>query len=180
MSNKKIIEVQNPAGLPTISWEKLKKDYEPNALKAKKNRDVGNLKDAILQMGFIIPLFIWEKGKYITDGAGRFVALEMLEYEGYEIPDLPYVPVQAKNKTEAKRITLAISSQYGNVTEDSIGEFTLDMHEIDLSFINVPGYNLEEIDWKPAKEKTPKEDTEAKGKTKHQHTCPECGTKFTS
>lgn len=146
---QKTILVENPAGLPTISWENLKKSYEPNTLKEKKNRDVGDLKQAILSMGFKIPLFIWEKGKYITDGSGRFLALEMLEYEGYTIPDLPYVPVEAKNKKEAKRITLAISSQYGVITEESVGDFMLDMDEIDLGFISLPGLDLEEIDWNP-------------------------------
>jgi hypothetical protein len=177
MTNKKIIQVRNKAKLPTISWAELKKNYEPNALKSKKDRDVANLKSSILELGFIIPLFIWKEGKYITDGAGRFMALELLEYEGYEIPDIPYFPIEAKNKTEAKRHTLAISSQYGLITPDSIGEFTFDMNEIDLYFINIQGYNMEEIEWKPPL--TKEIDVEdMKGKTKHQHECPHCGFKF--
>lgn len=175
----KTFKVENPGNLPLISWEVLKKDYEPNALKSAKNRDVGDLKASILEMGFFVPFFIWKEGKYITDGAGRFKAMEMLEYEGYSIPDLPYLPISAKNKKEAKRATLAISSTYGLVTPDSIGEFTLDMDEIDLSFINVEGYNLEEIAWTPPQAKEVDID-EMKGETKHQHTCPSCSFKFTS
>lgn len=173
---KKII-VSNPANLPTISWEILKKDYEPNALKRKQDRNVGSLKDSILTMGFTIPLFIWEKGKYITDGAGRFMALELLEYEGYEIPDIPYIPLEAKNRVEAKRLTLAISSQYGLISPDSIGEFTLDMNEIDLSFINIEGFDLGEINWTPPKAKEIDMDS-MKGQTKMEHTCPKCLFKF--
>lgn len=145
----KTIDVKNPGKLPLISWEDLKTKYEPNKLKQEKDRDVADLKASILALGFAVPFFIWEGGKYITDGAGRFLALSMLEYEGYTIPDLPYVPVEAKNKKEAKRITMVISSQYGNVTEESLGEFTLDMDEIDLSFVNINGFDLDEIDWKP-------------------------------
>lgn len=146
---EKTIIVENPGNLPTISWATLKKDFEPNALKEKKNRDVGDLKQSILTLGFKIPLVIWKEGKYITDGTGRFLALELLEYEGYTIPDLPYVPVTAKNKKEAKRITLAISSQYGDITKDSLGEFVLDMQEIDLGFIALPGIDLDAAEWKP-------------------------------
>ena len=171
----KKITVLNPANLPTISWKELKAKYEPNALKKKEDRDVGNLKASILAMGFTIPLFIWEKGKFIADGAGRYLAIELLEYEGYEIPDLPYVPLEAKNKQEAKRLTLAISSQYGLISPDSIGEFTLDMKEIDLSFINIEGYNLDSIDWKPPQAKeVDMEKMKAEGATKMKHTCPKC------
>lgn len=175
----KTFQVLNPANLPLISWEELKANYESNDLKQKKNRDVGDLKNSILEMGFFVPLFIWEEGKYITDGAGRFLALEMLEYEGYEIPDLPYLPIQAKSKAEAKRITLAVSSTYGLITPESIGEFTFDLNELDLSFINIEGFNLEEVEWTPPKTQEVDVD-EMKGKTKHQHTCPNCGFEFTT
>jgi hypothetical protein len=175
-TDTKTITISNPAGLPTIPWKKLK-EWEPNTLKEKKNRDVGDLKASILAMGFTIPFFVWEKGKYIADGAGRHLALELLEYEGYEIPDLPYVPLEAKNRAEAKRLVLAISSQYGLVTPGSIGEFTFDLKEIDISFINVEGYNLEEIDWTPPKSK--EIDMERmKGETKMVHKCPKCQFEF--
>ena len=177
----KTITIENPAGLPTIPWAELKDQYEANTLKQAKNRDVGDLKTSILTLGFKVPMFIWVEGKYIVDGAGRFLALSMLEYEGYEIPDLPYLPIIAKNKKAAKQAVLAISSTYGLVTPDSIGEFTLDLTEIDLSFINIEGYNLAEIDWKPARAtEVDMDDMEEKGKTKMEHTCPKCQFKFTT
>lgn len=177
----KNIIVENPANLPTISWEILKKEYEPNALKDKKNRDVGDLKTSILTLGFKIPFIIWEDGKYIADGAGRFLALEILQYEGYNIPDLPYIPVKAKNKKEAKRLTMVISSRYGLETTESIGEFMLDMDAIDLSFINIEGYNLEEIDWIPPKAKEIDMDKmKVEGASKIKHKCPKCEFEWTS
>lgn len=173
----KTITVENTAGLPTLSWEILKKDFEPNALKEKKNRDVGDLKQSILTLGFAIPFFIWEEGKYITDGAGRFLALELLEYEGYTIPDLPYVPIKAKNKKEAKRITLAISSQYGEITKESVGEFILDLEEIDLGFIELPNLDLEDIDLSIKAQKN-KNTVREKGESKILHKCPKCNFEF--
>lgn len=151
MTNK--VEIVGLDVLPRVNWDKLKSEYECNALKNKENRDVSNLKKSILEIGFKIPIFIWEKGKYVTDGAGRVLALKMLEYEGYEIPDIPYIPIEAKNKLEAKRATLAISSQYGMISRDSIGEFIYDMQELDLSFINIDGFKLEDINWNPDKKK---------------------------
>lgn len=175
----KTIKVINKGNLPLISWKELKEKFEPNALKSKKDRDVGDLKASILAIGFTIPFFIWLDGKYIADGSGRFLALEMLEYEGYEIPDLPYVPLEAKNKKEAKRLTMVISSKYGRETPESIGEFTLDMDEIDLSFVNLEGYDLDQIDWKPPQAK--EIDIEKiKGETKLKHTCPKCGFSFST
>ena len=177
MANNKTIKVENPAKLPTISWKELKAKFEPNALKQKEDREVGDLKQSITTLGFIVPFFIWKEGKYITDGAGRFLALEMLEYEGYEIPDLPYVPISAKNKKEAKRQTLVISSQYGKITPESIGEFNIDMNEIDLSMVNIDGFDLEKIEWNPPKSKEIDVE-EMKGKTKFLKKCPKCGFEF--
>ena len=177
----KKIKVINKGNLPTIEWEDLKKSFEPNKLKKEKDRNVSDLKESILALGFAIPMMIWEEGKFITDGAGRFIALEMLEYEGYEIPAIPYVPIEAKNKKEAKRVTLAISSQYGDITNDSLGEFSMDMDEIDLSFISLQGFDLEEVEWKaPESKEIDMEKMEEKGKTKMEHTCPKCDFKFTT
>lgn len=157
----KTIIVNNPGNLPTISFKELKEKYEANALKQKKDREVGDLKASILALGFSIPLFIWEKGKYLADGSGRLLALEMLEYEGYTIPDVPYVPLKADSKKEAKRLTLVISSQYGLITPESISEFMLDMNEIDLGFVNIEGINLDDVDWKPGKKEYEIEEDEA-------------------
>jgi len=169
---KKII-VKNPAKLPTISWANLKKSYEPNALKEKKSRNIGGLKQSILTVGFSVPLFIWEKEKYIVDGAGRFVVLQMLEYEGYEIPDIPYIPIEAKTRLEAKRLTLLISSKYGIETHESIGEFTLDMKEIDYSFACIDGFNLDQIDWKPPQAEEIDVD-KMEDEQDFKHVCPKC------
>lgn len=175
----KTVNVENPANLPTLSLDVLKNEYDWNLLKEKKNRDVGDLKQSILKLGFKVPIMVWEAGKYVTDGTGRLVALDMLSYEGYEVPPIPYVPIEAANLKEAKRLTLAISSQYGKVTEESAADFLVEMDEIDLSFIALPDLNLEEIDWSPKVEKEkPAKADKSKGKTVMMHTCPECGHEF--
>jgi len=169
---------QNPGGkLPTISLKELRDKYEPNALKDKHNRDIGDLKASIIADGMIMPFVLWIEGSYITDGAGRLKALEVLEYEGYEIPPIPYFPISAKTKQEAKKQTLLISSKYGDITEESVGDFLIDMDEIDLGNINI-GLNLEELELKPEPLKKEKEKKKDKGKTVMMHTCPKCGHEF--
>lgn len=175
----KKITFNTPAGitLPTITLKELREKFESNALKEKRNRNVGSLKNSIVKDGMIMPLVLWIEGKYITDGAGRVKALEMLEYEGYQIDAIPYFPVTAANKKEAKKHTLLISSKYGEITEESAADFMQDMSEIDLGDISI-GLNLEEIDVTPPG--TPKKGKKGrdKGKTVMMHTCPKCGHEF--
>lgn len=173
----KTIIIQNPGKLPTMPFNKLRKSFEANTLKDKHNRDVGALKASILQDGMIMPFVVWMEGKYITDGAGRRKVLEMLEYEGYQIPDVPYIPIKAKNKKDAKKQTLLISSKYGQITEESVGDFLLDMDSVDLANINI-GLNLEEIDLSPQQPKKKEPKKKDKGKTVMVHTCPKCGHEF--
>jgi len=147
---KKIV-IDIPIKLPSIPFKDLKEKYEVNGLKEKKNRDVGGLKESILMVGFCFPIYLWLEGKYVTDGAGRIMALDMLEYEGYEVPDIPYIPISAKNKKEAKRKTLLVSSRYGEISKESGTEFLLEMEEIDLSPVSLPELTMEDLDWKPGK-----------------------------
>jgi len=94
----------------------------------------GNLKDLseinykklherIEKYGFKYPLYIWFENKipYTVDGKQRHRVI------GREYGDdtmLPYIEVYAKNKKEAKKEILAISSDYGNVTKEGFDEFT--------------------------------------------------------
>lgn len=144
--NKEIkeIKVSIKTKLPRISWEKLK-GYEFNALKEAENRDVSKLKNSIVNRGFKFPLYIWER--YVIDGAGRDKALFELETEGYEIPDLPYIELEAENLGEAKKLALLASSQHGKITKESYFNFIEDIEvpelEINLSEIN---FEINEID----------------------------------
>lgn len=177
----KTFKVVNKGKLPLIAWKDLKKNFERNKLKDDADSNIGDLKDSILSIGFTIPLFIWLEGKYVADGSSRLLALEMLEYEGYEIPDIPYIPLEAANKKEAKRLTLVISSQYRKITNNSIGEFTLDMNEIDLSFVHLEGYNLEAIEWTPPKTKEiDMGEMKTADASKIKHTCPKCKFSWSS
>jgi len=102
-------------------------------LKIRDEADIEKAKTSILKYGWSFPFFVWVSGKtnYCLDGHARIKVLKALEEEGYLIPELPVVYIQAKNKTEAKQKLLRLNSNFGHFTKESVLEFAED---IDLNF----------------------------------------------
>lgn len=102
-------------------------------LKARTDIDYDKIKLSIIKYGFSFPFFVWKsEGKnYILDGHGRFETLCRMQKDGYLIPDVPVVFVEAKDLKEAKQKLLRLNSQYGKMTKESVLEFAED---IDLNF----------------------------------------------
>lgn len=102
-------------------------------LKERTDFDFDKIKLSIIKYGFSFPLFVWKSGKtnYLLDGHGRFATLCKMQKDGYIIPPLPVVYIQAKDKKEAKQKLLRLNSQYGKMTKESVLEFAED---IDLNF----------------------------------------------
>jgi len=115
-------------------WEELK-TYEFNDLKDK-TRDVSRLKNAIVNEGFCFPLYLWKGKRYVIDGNGRNLALQALEADGYVIPPLPVVEIEANNLQHAKKLVLLASSTYGNVSTASYDAFVSDI-SLELDDVNV-------------------------------------------
>jgi DNA modification methylase len=105
--------------------------WEFNTLKDK-NRDVTNLKNAIIKNGFSFPVFLWYGHNYVIDGTGRRKAVEELTKEGYDIPEIPYVEVEAATLEEARQKVLEASSSFGDITKKSF----LDFVDGDVTFID--------------------------------------------
>ena len=99
-------------------------------LKSLNNRNLKRLKNQILTKGFIAPFFIWKKKdkNFILDGTQRDKALKSLNKDGYEIPLLPVVYIEADNKSDAREKLLSLSSQYGDWDPD---ELTTWLNDID-------------------------------------------------
>lgn len=101
-------------------------------LKARNEVDYDKIKLSIIKYGFSFPFFVWKSDKnYILDGHGRFETLCRMQKDGYLIPDVPVVFVEAKDMKEAKQKLLRLNSQYGKMTKESVLEFAED---IDLNF----------------------------------------------
>jgi len=128
-------------------------------LKTLSEENLGKLKKSIIKYGFTAPGFVWQSGKkkYVMDMHQRIKALNSLFEEGYTIPDIPIVYIQAKNKTEAKQKLLHISSQYGEFNRSGLDDFLLSINsdaelletlrlvddEVDLGIFDDDNYNEE-------------------------------------
>ena len=140
------------------------------------------LKKSILKYGFSFPMFVWKdkKKNFIIDAHQRKKVLEKLKEEGYIIPDIPSVFINAKNKKEAKEKLLQLNSNYGKITQDGLYEF-INEPEFELSpellaDIDLPEFDMElfeeaNIDgFEPASE-----EEQGKLDKKEPIICPECG-----
>ena len=137
------IEIDNPNNLSTIAYSKLV-DLQGD-LKILSESNLNKLKLSIIKYGFFVPKFVWKSdGKhYILDGHQTVKACESLEAEGYEIPGIPYVEIQAKDRKDAGEKLLQINSRYGAINPDTT--FFEDF-DIDLSFldeIEIPELNID-------------------------------------
>lgn len=94
-------------------------------LKSLSDEAYGKLKASILDLGFSFPVFAWKyrNKNFILDAHQRVHTLKKMREEGYFIPQLPVVWIEAKDRFEAAKKLLASTSQYGDVTPDGLHEF---------------------------------------------------------
>jgi hypothetical protein len=77
-------------------------------LKSRTKAQIEKLCRRIIKRGWRFPMFIWKDKtqNYALDGHGRLLACAELEKQGYAIPPLPVLYVEAKDKNEAKELIL--------------------------------------------------------------------------
>lgn len=168
------------------------------------HEDRESLKKSIIEHGIIYPTFVWEyeNVKYIWDGHGRQEIYKELHEYGYELPELPVVYINAKNRADAKIKLLKKEQDYGRrVNRDSLSNFLKnedintdlllnlklpEMGKIDTEFLNdiLKTETIKEDD-QPSQtgearetKNTNKEintETFGEGLT---HSCPKCGFDF--
>lgn len=101
-------------------------------LKKISKENLEKLKTEIVTDGFSFPIAVWENPSdaqiYILDGHQRYSALLSLRDDGYKIPEIPIVFVQAESYEQAKHKLLAAASQYGKINEDGLMEFLKDVN----------------------------------------------------
>ncbi len=116
-------------------------------LKSIDKDNFNKLKQSLIKDGLPLGFHIWKysKGKlYIIDGHHRQLALKALQDEGYHIPSLPCTLVKAKNKKEAAKAVLVSNSKYAKMSQESLGNFMIDM-ELDfteLEFLDLQDFDL--------------------------------------
>jgi hypothetical protein len=115
-------------------------DFQGN-LKERTDDDLRRIASSIEQYGFSFPFFVWrdKEKNLILDGHGRHTALQQLEENGFDIPPLPVVYINANSADEAKALLLQVNSIYGETSRDEllalIEEIGADIG--DLSFPNI-------------------------------------------
>ena len=138
---KKTISI-NVKECPTVDWDTLK-TYEQTRLRRLK---IGMFRSLRTPLSIVALTFLFisrSSHRYVIDGAGRLGALAQLEAEGYAIPPLPVVEINANNLAQAKALVLQVSSEHGIVTQDSFLAFTADLDlEPLLPDINFPDLDL--------------------------------------
>ena len=148
------VNVLNPTNLPTIDYHKL--SILQGSLKTLSETNRTKLCKSILENGFFIPAFVWRSGEamYILDATQRYHALEELERKGYSIPAIPYIKIEAKDKKDAAKKLLQITSRYGKINPETTFFTDFDI-EIDyLNEISIPELDLafEDLDSKAIEE----------------------------
>jgi len=104
------------------------------------------LKKLILDTGFAFPILVWKspEGKNcIIGGHQRVAVLRKLKKEGYEIPELPVVFIEAADYKAAKERVLQDIAQYGKVGYQGLYEF---MHEAQIGMDEMmKSYTIPEV-----------------------------------
>jgi hypothetical protein len=115
------IECTGADSLPLDAIE----EFQGN-LKKRSKKDIELIITSIEKYGFSFPFFIWNGTghNYCLDGHGRIQALSEMRRKGEDLPMFPVVYVEAKDEAEAKNKLLRLNSQYGEMTIESVMEFT--------------------------------------------------------
>lgn len=144
----KIIQVFNADSLPVIEIDaltELQDDF-------KEYTQTRRLADRIATAGFKYPAFVWhgDGATYVLDAHSRLRALRLLREDGWQIPPIPVVSIQAESLDAAKVEVLHLNSRYAEIQAES--EFwkmlQAECDPIELETVTIP--ELEgEVDSRP-------------------------------
>ncbi len=122
-------------------------------LKSLSKEAYGMLKKEILTTGFAFPIFVWvnEGTHWIIGGHQRARTLKTMRNEGYVIPEIPVIFIEAKDEKEARRRVLQDAAQYGQIERQGLYEFVTEMglspgdlaSSFKLPELDLPSFNAE-------------------------------------
>lgn len=113
-------------------------------LKNRTSKDINKIITSINKFGFATPFFVWQHDgiNHVLDGHGRLLALNTMKSNGEIIPPLPVVFIDCENEEKAKQLLLRITSQYGEMTQESVLEF-MDGLELEIEEVALPAGTLD-------------------------------------
>lgn len=134
-----------------VKWRELV-PLQPKNFKELSTDNYNKLKQSIINNNFVMSFTVWDSGKelFIIDGVHRYKVLDLLENEGFNIPDkLPCTFIDCKDKKEASKLVLIYSSIYAKTQDEGLYEF---LNEQGLNFedmkleIDIPNIDLEKFE----------------------------------
>lgn len=131
----------------TLPFEQIQ-DFQ-GALKSRSEEDIDHLISSIERHGFSFPFFVWRQPDgtcSCLDGHGRCMALAKMREQGYEIPELPVVYIDAKDEAEARTKLIQINVTSGRFTQFGFTELVKDIPDLDFTDYHYPDLDLEKID----------------------------------
>lgn len=151
-------------------------DFQGN-LKKRSQSDIDKIIKSIETYGFSFPFFVWNGDGHnrCLDGHGRIQALAEMRRRGESLPLFPVAYIEAVDENEAKQKLLRLNSQYGQMSMDSVLEFTsgLEMAWDELSLPDGSTMAIVAPNFEPVGI-----DEQGRLDEKQKHTCPECGCEF--
>jgi hypothetical protein len=156
-------------------------------LKSLTKERFAKLKKRITDDGFAAPIFVWKspEGNKILDGHQRIRTVKTMKADGWKVPDLPVVYIEAKNENHARKMLLGYVSIIGTTEKQGLYEF---MDGADISFEELKAdFEIPEVDMDSfgaeffhefPKEAYGKEVDESSADDVKFVTCPKCGEKF--
>ncbi len=125
-------------------------------LKTRTESDIIKILRSIRDYGFSFPFFYahLDGRRYVLDGHGRLIALQMFKQLGGQVPPLPACRVDAEDIDDAKQKLLRLNSRYGTIDLDGLKDF-VDGLEINVNDLDLPDINIEDILIESLEEKEP-------------------------
>jgi site-specific DNA-methyltransferase (adenine-specific) len=116
-------------------------------LKTLSEANYKKLRDSIEKEGFAFPIHVWpNNGVYnIIGGTHRKLALTKMKEEGYDIPKIPIIKIEANDLQHAKKLLLLETSSFAKITEEGLAEFMEDMDFSILEDVELEG--MEDFDF---------------------------------
>lgn len=150
-------------------------------LKKLSEENFAKLKNQIINEGFSFPCFVWEENGIfnLLDGTHRKLCLTRLKEEGYEIPKIPIVKIEANNLEHAKKKLLAVTSSYAKIQKEGLTDFLEGMDTEFLDSIELEGITDFEVLNEVPEVKNTNEEIDLDDLTSDLNTvCPRCGFEF--
>ena len=151
---KKEIKITGLDGLKTMPFEKFV-DFQGKLKKPIEKAQLDKLKNSIIKHGIFVPKFVWfdDSGQAMTvDGHQTLSALRGLHEDGYAIPAIPFIEIDAHGAKDAAEKLLQINSRYAEIDSEGFVDWMTDYLDFEMPDIkemieNIQIPELKEIEF---------------------------------